>query len=242
MELMNKEILQQVIERSFLEAQPDEWGVTIYCLNPKSIGYATTLTPSIILQAAANGLDLLVTHHDAWEFMLDQRKESHALLAQYQISHIWCHEPLDKSDFGTAGALLMNIGCKETGKIVGDCGRIGELPGELELSAIIEILNERISEIPCRMHDAKMPITRIATVPGGGMMVGYLVEALENHIDLYITGETSLYLLEYARFRGVSVLIYSHNYTEIFGTQNLARKIADYLEIPEIVRLDEPHF
>jgi putative NIF3 family GTP cyclohydrolase 1 type 2 len=79
-------------------------------------------------------------------------------------------------------------------------------------------------------------------VPGAGMMIDYLAEALENRIDLYITGETSLYLLECAKYRGVSALIYSHNYTEIFGTHNLARKIADYLEIRETVRLKEPYY
>ena len=73
-------------------------------------------------------------------------------------------------------------------------------------------------------------------------MVEYLAEALESGIDLYITGETNLYLLEYARYRGVNVLVYSHNYTEIFGTQNLAREIANYLGIKEIHRLEEPHY
>jgi putative NIF3 family GTP cyclohydrolase 1 type 2 len=74
------------------------------------------------------------------------------------------------------------------------------------------------------------------------MMVEYLAEALEFGIDLYITGETSLYLLEYASFRDISTLIYSHNYTEIFGTQNLALRIADRLSINKIIRLNEPHF
>jgi putative NIF3 family GTP cyclohydrolase 1 type 2 len=79
-------------------------------------------------------------------------------------------------------------------------------------------------------------------VPGAGAMTKYLAEALDYGIDLYLTGETSLYLLEYASFHNVNVLIYSHNYTEIFGTQNLANKIADQLGIKEIFRLDEPHY
>ena len=73
-------------------------------------------------------------------------------------------------------------------------------------------------------------------------MIKYLAEALGYGIDLYLTGETSLYLLEYASFHNVNVLIYSHNYTEIFGTQNLAKKIADQLGIQEIFRLEEPHY
>lgn len=239
---MNEKILYQFIDQDLLDAQPDEWGVTIHCPYPKSIGYATTLTPSAIHQAAENNLELLVTHHDTWEFMLDERDTSHQLLAQYQISHIWCHEPLDKVDFGTAAALLSIIGCKVTEKIVEDFGRVGELPAEVELARIIDLLEDQMSEKPCRIHAAGKPISRIACVTGAGMMVDYLAEALDERIDLYITGETSLYLLEYAKYRAVNVLIYSHNYTEIFGTYNLARKIADHLGIDEVVRLEEPHF
>jgi len=230
------------MDPDLLETCPEEWGIVLHCPAPKGIGFATTLTPAIIHQAISKGLDLLVTHHDAWEFMLDECSESHELLAQHKISHIWCHQPLDRCDYGPAAALLSMIGCEVIGNIAEDGGRVGEWPSERELSLIIEMLDARMSERPCRVHDASKQIRRIACVPGGGMLVDYLVEALEFGVDLYITGETSLYLLEYARFRNVSVLIYSHNYTEILGTQNLARKIADRLGIEEIVRLDEPHF
>ena len=240
--MLNESILHQVIDQRLLDAQPDEWGITIYCPNPKSIGFATTLTPAIIQQAISKNLDLLVTHHDTWEFMLDERDQSHDLLAQHKISHLWCHEPLDKADFGTAAALLDILECKITGSIVDDCGRVGELSGQQELSTIIEILDGHMAERPCRVQNAGKRIARIACVPGAGMMIDYLAEALKGEADLYITGETSLYLLEYANFRNVSVLIYSHNYTEIFGTQNFAMRIADCLEIQKIVRLDEPHF
>jgi putative NIF3 family GTP cyclohydrolase 1 type 2 len=239
---MNEKILHQVIDQDLLEAQPDEWGITIHCSDSKSVGYATTLTPSVIHQAAESNLELLVTHHDTWEFMLDERDASHQLLAQYQISHIWCHEPLDKVDFGTAATLLNIIGRKVNVKIADDFGLVGELPKEIELARIMEMLFGQMSERPCRIHNTGKPISRIACVPGAGNMIEYLAEGLEKRIDLYITGETSLYLLEYAKYRGVSVLIYSHNYTEIFGTYNLARKIADHFEIDEVVRLEEPHY
>lgn len=239
---LDKSVLYQAIDPTLLDAQPDEWGVVDHCPNPGSIGYATTLTSAIIRQAVDKNLDLLVTHHDAWEFMLAERAESHNLLTRHKISHIWCHEPLDKAPFGTAAVLLEIIGCIEIGKIVEDCGRVGELQGEHKLADIINLLDAHLSEKPCRIHDSGKLISRIGCVPGGGMLVDYLVEALEYDVDLFITGETSLYLLEYARYREVSTLIYSHNYTEIFGTHNLARRIADHLGIAEITRLDEPHF
>jgi putative NIF3 family GTP cyclohydrolase 1 type 2 len=239
---MDDKILYQVVDQSVLDAHPDEWGVTIHCSNPKSIGYATTLTPSLIQQAAGKHLDLIVTHHDTWDFMREQRPESHNLLAQHQISHIWCHAPLDMADFGTSAALLEAIGCREIGKIVDDCGRIGQFQTELGLNRLIEMLEAQLSEKPARLHDTGKPILRVASVTGAGIMIDYLTEALEWDIDLYITGETNLYLLEYARYHGINVLVYSHNYTEIFGTQNLASKIAKCLDIKEIHRLDEPHY
>jgi putative NIF3 family GTP cyclohydrolase 1 type 2 len=238
---MDEKILYQVLDHSVLDMQPDEWGITIKRPNPRSIGYATTLTPAVIHQAVIKDLDLIVTHHDTWEFMREQRQESHNMLAQHHISHIWCHAPLDMADFGTSAALLEAIGCRVTGKIR-EGGRIGQLPTQLGLNRFIEMLEVELSEQPARLYDSGKPVLRVASVPGAGVMVEYLAEALESDIDLYITGETSLYLLEYARYRGVNILVYSHNYTEIFGTKNLARKIADYLDIKEIHRLEEPHY
>ena len=239
---MDAKILQSIFDPTLLDALPDEWGVVIHHPNPQSIGYATTLTPAVIQQAAEQGIQLLVTHHNAWEFTCEERTACHELLARYHISHIWCHAPLDRVDFGTAAALLNLTGCKMVAKIVEDDGRVGELPEAKPLAAIRALLDEKLAESPCRVHDAGRPIRRIGCVPGAGANTGYLAEALAHGADLYLTGETSLYLLEYASFHHVSVLIYSHNYTEIIGTRNLAGKVAAHLGIQTISRLDEPHF
>jgi len=239
---MNNKLLHHIFDPKLLDSLPDEWGIVIHCPDPKSIGFATTLTPAVIRQAIAKEINLLVTHHDSWDFMLEEQQTSFELLAQHQISHVWCHAPLDVADFGTAATLLTITGCQMVETIVEGDGRIGELPGPLPLSDIRELLDGKLSEIPCRVHDANRLVTRIACVPGAGAVTKYLAEALGYGIDLYLTGETSLYLLEYASFHHVNVLIYSHNYTEIFGTLNLANKIADQLSIKEIFRLDEPHY
>jgi len=239
---MNNKLLYSIFDPKLLDSLPDEWGIVIHCLDPRSLGFATTLTPVLIRQARAKNIDLLVTHHDAWDFMLEERPASIELLAQHRISHVWCHAPLDRVDFGTTAALLTMTGCQMVAAIADGDGRIGELPKPLPLSDIRELLDRQLSESPCRVYDANRPVSRIACVTGAGASTKYLAEALPYGVDLYLTGETSLYLLEYASFQGVNVLIYSHNYTEIFGTQNLAYKIAEQLGIKEIVRLDEPHY
>ena len=239
---MNNRILYNIFEPELLNSLPDQWGIVSHCPDPQSIAYATTLTPAVIKQAAARNIDLLVTHHDSWDFMREEQHASFELLEQHKISHIWCHTPLDRVDFGTAASLLSITGCQLTGIIAEDDGRIGELSEAHQLSEIRNLLNGQLSESPCREFDAKRLIRRIACVPGAGAMTGCLAEALAYGIDLCLTGETSLYLLTYATFHNISVLIYSHNYTEILGTQNLARKIADQMGIKTILRLDEPHY
>lgn len=237
-----KKLLYQIMDPVLMDSEPDEWGIVNHCPNPTSIGYATTLTPAVILQAVEGDIDLLVTHHDSWDFMFEERDVSIHLLEKHRISHVWCHMPLDRADFGVASALLTSIGCKIVGTLADDCGRIGELPGKLDLSDVITLFNEQLGEAPCRFHDAGREITRIAGVPGGGNLTVYLAEARDHEADLYVTGETSLYLLANAAFLGINVLIYSHNYTENFGTRNLAQKVAGGLNIDTVVKLDEPHY
>jgi putative NIF3 family GTP cyclohydrolase 1 type 2 len=239
---MDHKILYNIFDHQTLEVHPDEWGVTIHCPEPDALGFATTLTPAVVEQARTHNVNLLVTHHDAWDFMLEEKSVSHELLSRYKISHIWCHTPLDAADFGTSAALLAVLDCKLIGIIAEGDGRVGDLPLPCNLSDVTSLLNDRLSESPCRMNDAGRPITRIACVTGAGASIKYLSEALAFNADLYITGETSLYLLEYARFRNISALIYSHNYTEILGTQNLATRVAAQLGIKTVIRLDEPHF
>jgi putative NIF3 family GTP cyclohydrolase 1 type 2 len=237
-----KKILYTIFDPNLLDSEPDEWGVVNHCPNPNAIGYATTLTPSVIRQSVAVDIDLLVTHHDSWDFMFEEREVSLHLLEKHQISHVWSHIPLDCADFGTASALLTSIGCKIVAIIVENCGRIGELPCKHDLPEVIGLFSEQLGETPCRVHDANRDIQRVAAVPGGGNMTNYLKEAHNNEADLYVTGETSLYLLEYSKHLGINTLVYSHNYTENFGTRNMALKFAEQLNIPRIVRLDEPHF
>jgi putative NIF3 family GTP cyclohydrolase 1 type 2 len=239
---MNNKLLHTIFDPELLDTHPDEWGIVIHCPKPDMIGFATTLTLAIIQQAVAENINLLVTHHDAWDFMLEERRICLDLLAQHKISHIWCHAPLDAADFGTTAAVLAFMDCKLIKTIAEGDGRVGELPKPLHLSEVIKLLNDQLLETPCRKFDANRLVARIGCVTGAGSKIAYLSEALDFGADLYITGETSLYLLEYARFRNVSVLIYSHNYTEIPGTQNLASRIASQLGIKKMIRLEEPHY
>jgi hypothetical protein len=42
---MNNRLLHNIIGPKVLDSLPDEWGVIIHCVNPRKIGFATTLMP-----------------------------------------------------------------------------------------------------------------------------------------------------------------------------------------------------
>lgn len=88
-----------------------------------------------------------------------------------------------------------------------------------------------------RHNDA--PVSSVCVVTGGGHTTDLLKEAVDLGCDAYITGEKTLYTVEYARFAGLNLLVGSHTGTELPGTEALARRVAQACAI-EAVRLAEP--
>ena len=124
---MFRDPLNDLFGARLLDEHPDEWGITDRCPNPSAIGYATTITPRSISAALDLGADVVVTHHDAWSFMFEQRERVYELLRQESLTHVWAHLPLDRADFGTSAALLSEAGCAEVRKPTEGEVRIGEL-------------------------------------------------------------------------------------------------------------------
>ena len=237
-----RDILNDLFGRELLDAHPDEWGIGSYCHHPSTVGYATTITPETIRAAAALNVDLIVTHHDAWEFMFEQREEVQSLLKENRLTHVWAHLPLDLAEFGTSATLLSKIGCVPVAVLKHAEGRVGELPESVPLTAVRERLTALLSEEPCREHDANRPVRRVGTVTGAGIHTTLLRDALQHDIDLYVTGETNLYLLEYGKHRKVNVLVFSHNHTELPGVRAFAERIAGALGLELKGHLGDSHF
>lgn len=239
---MIREILDDLFGRELLDAHPDEWGIGDYCDEPSAVGYATTITPEAIRAAVGMNVDLIVTHHDAWDFMFEQRDEVQSLLKENGLTHVWAHLPLDLADFGTSATLLSELGCSQVAVLSHAEARVGEFSEPGSLATVRANLTSLLSEAPCRMHDASRPVLRVAAATGAGIYTTLVRDALSYDIDLYVTGETNLYLLEYAKYKGVNVLVYSHNYTELPGTRAFAERIAGALDLRMKGHLGDSHW
>ncbi|WP_207707714.1 Nif3-like dinuclear metal center hexameric protein [Alkaliphilus serpentinus] len=91
----------------------EESGITVRATEDvKKIGYCTNLTLDTIEEGKRNKVDLIITHHDAWEFMYGLKEACREKLLEYNISHYFNHLPLDDCDFGTNNSLIEKLGLK----------------------------------------------------------------------------------------------------------------------------------
>lgn len=249
---MNLEQFEDSIKKLFhhdlLESLDDDFGFTNRSNNTISvIGYSTNLSIEIIEKAAENNVDLLLTHHDAWDFVYGLREECIKKLIEHNISHFWIHGPLDYIEFGTCTSLMNKLGVDELLKpsIFTDDGEtpgIGEFKVPLDFDVLVEKMCNELSEPIKAWRNNDKEIKRVGVLTGAGHATNHLQTALNEGCDTYITGEATLYTIQYAQFAGINLLVGSHTYTEIFGVESLAKKIQDLYDDIKIVRLDESHF
>ncbi len=246
---MNIRLLESKVISLFgeetLSHQAEEWGwrVPVGLEEVTHIGYATSLTPEVIASAHERQVQLIITHHDAWEFLLDLRQHTLKLLEDAGIAHLYVHAPLDAADFGTSAALLRLTGCRETGQFDPEAdffwGRYGELDTPVPFDAFTQKVSNLLGEAPRLALSGSGIVQRVATVTGAGSAINELKEAADLGCDTYITGESSLYFQMYARYMKMNTLVYSHTGTEIIGVEALVHQLVE--DNPEITvtRLEE---
>lgn len=224
----------------------EESGITVRGTEDiKRIGYCTNLTIDTIEEARKNHVDLMITHHDAWEFIYGLKEACKEKLLEYNISHYYNHLPLDDCDFGTNDSLIKKLGSEIIERTHEEdgffCGRISEFKEGVTFKELVKKL-ECILEEPVKswkFKDGK--IKRIGLVCGGGGFTTDVREAVERNCDVYITGEKVLYTIEYAKFAEINLIVGSHTFTEVFGIESLAMKIKDKYKDIDIIRLKEEH-
>ncbi len=212
----------------------------------KKIGYCTNLTEETVESAAKNKVDMLLTHHDSWDFLYDMKSVCKEMLSYYDIAHYFNHLPLDDCDFGTNSTLIKKLGLTETKKshfFEGFyCGRIAKPHQLVSFNDLVKTLELLLDEPIRSWKFNDNLIERIGIVCGGGGATSDVKEAVDNNCDVYITSERNLYTLQYARLTKINLIICSHTTTEVFGVESLANKISSYDNSIEIYRIKEEYF
>lgn len=225
---------------NYLKEILDPDNITDYAINGiqvecdgiiKKAGFAVDASISSIKKAIENNCNLLIVHHGFfWGSPLaitGTHKKRLELLLKNNIGLVAYHLPLDRhQELGNNACILKQIGINELipfgyskGKAI---GFRGELNKALNIERIIEKLNfpkESINYLDFGNKDIK----KIAVMSGTGGR--YFSEAIENEIDLYITGDSDHILYYTAQENKINILFGGHYQTEIQGINALKNEL-----------------
>lgn len=240
-----KDYLIGLFNKEGLEKMPEEYGFTDYSKGEiTKLGYATNLTPETVKNAYENGVQIILTHHDAWGFVFGMKEACNELMREYGMASFFVHAPLDDADFGTNESLVNALGFKSSEKFglyndIYTYGRIVVIEPGTDFDALVARLENTLDEKVKHWKNNSNPIRRIAIATGGAMMTSDLKLAYDLGCDTYITGEKVLYTIQYARFTGMNLIIGSHTNTEVFGVKSLAELVGMRFSGISTVRVEE---
>ncbi|WP_226537257.1 Nif3-like dinuclear metal center hexameric protein [Fictibacillus halophilus] len=212
----------------------------------RRVAYATNLTPETVEKAVQTNADLLLTHHDAWDFLYGMREECVAELKKHDISHFFIHLPLDFVEFGTCTSLFKQLEIDEIAKYSSfkndeETPGIGTFHHGLSFTDLKSRLESKLEESVRAWQNHDRPIKNVAILTGAGNNSRLIKFAKENECDAFITGERTLYSVQYAKFACVNLYVGSHTFTEIFGVESFGRRVKESYPDIELIRIKEDH-
>lgn len=209
------------------------------------IGFAVNLNEEVIKLAAEEKVDLILTHHNVWDYMGELKPFCLAALKKQKLIHFFVHLPLDDINFGTNEIIFRELGVKSDPKPATEtgyyCRRVGELKQPMSLPDLVNKLGQ-IIESPTAIQAwnfSGQPVRKIGLVAGGGEWTTNVEDMRSQGVDTYITGETNLFTLEVARFYKINIIDCTHTMSEYPGIRSLAQRIRNDNANLNIVRLKE---
>jgi len=184
-------------------------------------------------RAVQAGADLLFVHHGLfWGkpiSLTDAHYERISYLMEHDLALYASHLPLDAhpevgNNAGLANKLdLMNR--IPFGEYHGSMiGVKGDLPKELLLETILEVLDMRDEASVSVLPFGRKMVKRVGIISGGA--AGEVIQALDEGLDLYITGETAHQIYHPCLEGGINVIAGGHYNTEIYGPKLVAEKLS----------------
>lgn len=239
------QIIEDLFNTKDLRLFKDESGLIInHHKEIKTIGYGVALTPDLINEAIHNNVDLIITHHDVFDDLLEMKAYCYDLLRKHGISYYYNHLPLDDADFGTNDALLKGLNLKmieKTHEWEGlYFGRVGQ-GKKTSLSHLKQQLEKLLNESVKVYGFNDQQVEKVGVLCGNGAPPVCLKTSADLGCDTYITGECNLYTLQYAKFRKMNVIITSHIFSEKLGMNNFMGLVTEKLKGIHVVELHEEH-
>ena len=179
--------------------------------------------------------DLLVTHHAAWpEIDRHLSETKYGRLRELGIGYYAAHESLDLArEFGTADALAraVRVAVQDAFAPDGETEGIGvHGPTIGSLPEFVSRVGTHLGSEPRRWKNNDS-FGHVGLVPGWGGLTTWMARALELGCDTFLTGETNMFGILFAREVGLNLVIAGHYATETPGVMALSARLARDLKV-----------
>ena len=199
----------------------------------------TGVTASYALLEAALAVkaDAILVHHGYfWRgesaVISGIKKRRIQFLLQHDLSLIAYHLPLDAhAEFGNNVMLAKQLGLTATGwagqknKNESNMLLLVELSQPLSLKEFAQTIAIKLNRTPQVIGDLTQVVQKVALCTGAAQ--GYIEQAVDAGVDVYISGEISEPTVHIARETGVSYIAAGHHATERYGVQALGAHLAE---------------
>ena len=201
--------------------------------NVRKAAFAVDASVETFQKAASLRCELVVVHHG--QFWKNQNpgitgwaKKRMDILYNNGISLYACHLPLDRHrTVGNNAQIIKILGGKivkeflyHSGKNIGWTGRLNK---PKTLQQIVKILESELGSDPRVLSFGKNKISTVAVCSGGGGYGGFY-EALNEGVDLYITGD-AIEIFYTAKDSEMNVIFAGHHSTETIGLDALMKAV-----------------
>jgi dinuclear metal center YbgI/SA1388 family protein len=192
------------------------------------VGLTVNCSFQAIEGAAERGCDLLISHHAAWP-SIDRHlsEEKYSRLRAAGINYYAAHECLDLArEFGTADALAraVRVAVQGTYDIEGEALAIHGMTIGNFAEFVVGVGN-RLGTEPRRWKNTDS-FGHVGIIPGWGGRTDWMDQARELGCDTFLTGETNMFGILFAKEVGMNLVVAGHYATETPGVLALSARIA----------------
>lgn len=212
-----------------------------------------TASQALLEAAVERGADTVLVHH-GWfwknedERIRGMKKKRLAFALQHDLNLIAYHLPLDAHPIvGNNSQLARVLGFSQDFDVEGKPVGIGPggliQTGYLDTPTTLDNLSKEICQklqrSPLTVGNPQQIIQRVAWCTGGAQ--GFMAEAIEAGVDLYLSGEASEPTFHYAQESRTAYIGAGHHATERYGVKALGEKIASQFNLKvEFVDINNP--
>ena len=203
-----------------------------------NIVLGVSVSMQLFNKAIEQNADMIIVHHglywgESFPIKGFSRERIWSLLKN-KISLVAYHIPLDKHPVvGNNAQLLKLFDTKHTepfAKYKGaTIGFKAELKCPVRIDHITEILKRRLGSESLCYNFGKESISKIGVVSGGAPEMIY--QAIDDKIDLFLTGEATEYVQEMAREAKINFISAGHYNTEKLGIQALGELLKEQFNV-----------